>query len=293
MFLLEQLSTLHHQKKISLTAVHLDHGWREDSHKDLLFCQQMAAERNIPFIAKHASEIKTQKKYNGSLEEMGRHLRRTFFNELLENGTADYVALAHHFNDQQETFFIRMIRGAGIAGLVGIRPIQEGYIRPMLHLHKKEILAFLHINKIPFLTDPTNISPLFLRNRIRNQLIPTLQKIDTRFDNQFQKTIGLLQDAHEYIQEQTENLFEKTTTISSSGAVCIKIEPFFALHSIIRHGIIMRLLCHANVLFSPSKALINEIERFLKTKQSHGSHLFYNEWVVKKNAGLAWICKKN
>ncbi len=109
-FLLHYLA--HRQKKgsISLIAAHLDHEWRPDSAKDEQFCREIAQKNNICYTRCKLSKLSLEYKFNGSTEELGRKARRHFLESVKTEHHADYIALAHHLQDQQETFFISLVR---------------------------------------------------------------------------------------------------------------------------------------------------------------------------------------
>lgn len=108
--LLSLLKKLASSYEITVIAAHLDHGWRTQSGQDAAFCKEFAESLGVTYIQAHASEIKLTKPYNGSKEEQGRMLRRQFFETVAADTNAHAIALAHHQDDQQETFFLRMIR---------------------------------------------------------------------------------------------------------------------------------------------------------------------------------------
>src|SRR5580704_10711033 len=139
-FLLHVLAALHNQKKITLIAAHLDHGWRATSAADAQFCMHEAQRLGIACIIGHLDEFKDTISWNGSQEELGRKTRRLFLQQVAERYNAHHIALAHHAQDQQETFFIRLIRGSSIAGLASMLPANGIYIRPLLATSKTDIL---------------------------------------------------------------------------------------------------------------------------------------------------------
>ncbi len=151
-------------------------------------------------------------KHNGSQEEYGRRLRRHFFEQILREYNADSVALAHHAQDQEETFFIRLIRGSSLTGLTSIKPKNGPYIRPLLETPKAEILAWLHTNNIPYALDKTNESPDYLRNRIRLNVLPALRICDERFEANFLTTLNRLKTTEDFLERLTQKAFEKITT---------------------------------------------------------------------------------
>ena len=295
LFLLHILSSLrqgyggqgspHKKGTISLIAAHLDHQWREHSHKDVQFCLEATQALGIPFIVGKRSELATEKKWNGSLEELGRTMRRQFLTKVAKEHNANLIALGHHAQDQQETFFIRLMRGASLTGLTAMRPKQGIYIRPLLQTNKKDIVAYLEQNNIAYLTDPTNASPEFLRNRIRNNVLPALQQCDSRFDHNFLETLNRLQTTENYLNDHTQELFEGCARIENNF-LWLNINQLLKFHAIMQQRIIMEWLVHARVPFTPTEKFLHEIIRFCKQPGSK-THNMHQDWMLVKNK--EWI----
>ena len=204
-FLLHLLSELKKDGLVKeIVAAHLDHEWRPESAKDEQFCSKMAKEHDVPCVSNKIPDLGLDLKFSGSKEDLGRRARRYFFKQVKKEYNADLIALAHHAQDQQETFFIRLIRGTSLSGLTAIKPKHGDYIRPLLEINKQDLVNYLDEHNIPYLTDPSNISQEFLRNRIRKHVIPALKNCDARFDQNFQTTIHRLQ--------KTEQFFRKAYT---------------------------------------------------------------------------------
>ena len=136
--------------KIKLIAAHLDHQWRENSAQDVKFCQQVCENLRIPFVTKKIGELSVPFKNNGSQEELGRKYRRFFLESIRKEYNADFIALGHHADDQQETFFIRLARGSSLTGLTCMKEKEGIYLRPLLTVNKSDILEYLHAQR--FLT---------------------------------------------------------------------------------------------------------------------------------------------
>src|SRR5206468_2404664 len=162
---------------VKLVAAHVNHGWRPEADADARFCQDVAHTLGIGYEQAHLHEL-MGKKFNGSHEEMARHARRSFFMHCAQNYQADRIALAHHADDQQETFFIRMLRGATLTGLASMRSRHDMYVRPLLHTYKEDMLAYLHAHSISYCHDATNADTRYLRNRIRHTVVPVLKACD-------------------------------------------------------------------------------------------------------------------
>ena len=287
MFLLNYLIHIRTEQNLTLIAAHLDHEWRKDSAQDVLFCQQFCEKNNVQFVAGRACELSIKTPKTGSKEEAGRMLRRAFFQEIKKEYNADSIALAHHLDDQLETFFIRLLRGTTVTGLACMRPKQAPYIRPLLCIKKQEILDYLAHKQIPYLIDPTNKSPDFLRNRIRMSLIPVLEQIDTRYFTNMQKVIGTMQETDAFLQQLAQQTLATISPIPQN----IDIKKLLTLDSFLQKLVITQWLYSTNVTFTISSAFIDEILRFFNNKKSN-THEF-NQWIITKTRNIATIIKNN
>ena len=149
----------------------------EDSNRDEKFVTDFARENNIPIFVKHFDTEAYAKENSLSIEMAARELRYDWFKELKEIHNFDKVALAHHGDDQIETFFINMLRGSGIKGLKGMKPQNDFYIRPLLFSNRNQIVTFAEENDIQWVEDYTNQETVYLRNKIRHQIIPSFDEI--------------------------------------------------------------------------------------------------------------------
>lgn len=294
-FLLHVLHQLH-TNEYQLVAAHLDHGWRETSARDVVFCKELCEKLNVPFVSAHASHYKQIKK-NGSQEDYGRQLRRAFFKDVADRIQAEshvepLIALAHHQDDQIETFFIRLIRGAGIRGLAGMKPQQDDYIRPLLCVSKAEILDYLKQHNIPYLIDETNTQETYLRNRIRGSVIPALTAADKRFKTSCLKTIEHLADADEFIETMTRKAIDECSRVTSQGHQGFDLKKFKALHPFIQKRFLMSWLIEQRVPFTPTAAFFNELMRFLMSDRG-GKHRVHEGWALVKQQWFIWIETKS
>lgn len=160
---------------LRIAAAHLNHRIRaSESDRDDAFVRAMCERLGIELRVERADGLDAG---SPNLEERARDARYLFLNRVADAIGADYIALAHHGDDQAETLLMRMFRGAGVAGLAAMAERGSGrLIRPMLALDRGEILAYLHERKIPFVEDSSNRSPEILRNRIRIELLPMLER---------------------------------------------------------------------------------------------------------------------
>ncbi len=168
----------HCQSQSHLAFAHCNFHLRgEDSNRDEKFVTDFARENNIPIFVKHFDTEAYAKENSLSIEMAARELRYNWFKELKEIHNFDKVALAHHGDDQIETFFINMLRGSGIKGLKGMKPQNDFYIRPLLFSNRNQIVTFAEENDIQWVEDYTNQETVYLRNKIRHQIIPSFDEI--------------------------------------------------------------------------------------------------------------------
>ena len=168
----------HCQSHSHLAFAHCNFHLRgEDSNRDEKFVTDLARENNIPIFVKHFDTEAYAKENSLSIEMAARELRYNWFKELKEIHNFDKVALAHHGDDQIETFFINMLRGSGIKGLKGMKPQNDFYIRPLLFSNRNQIVTFAEENDIQWVEDYTNQETVYLRNKIRHQIIPSFDEI--------------------------------------------------------------------------------------------------------------------
>jgi tRNA(Ile)-lysidine synthase len=172
--LLHALRELAPRWDLRLSVLHLNHRLRgEESRRDAEFVADLAAQLGLPAVIREVDVAATP----GNLEQAARAARLAFFREAIAGGAVAKVAVGHTRSDQAETVLFRFLRGAGSAGLSGIRPItSDGIVRPLLGVVRAEVEEFLRSRAIAWLEDSTNRSLEFARNRIRHELLPHLAR---------------------------------------------------------------------------------------------------------------------
>ena len=291
MVLLHYFATKHKEGEIKLIAAHLDHEWRSNSQNDVEFCRQQTERLGIELVVAKASELSLKPKFNGSKEDLGRLLRRHFLETVRKQKNATLIALAHQMQDQQETFFIRMVRGSSLTGLTAMRPHQGHYIRPLLETNRADIIAYLEGNQIPYLIDPSNESDLYLRNRIRNKVLPVLRTIDNRFDKNFMRTLAQLKETDEFLHELAAEILASIST-NIDGRLSIRTKEFNELHPILKKRILIAWLVHEQVPFTPSEKFLHEIINFM-SKPEGKIHQIHQAWSINKKQSIATIIKND
>ncbi len=278
--LLKLLTNLQSSHNITLIAAHLDHQWRKESEQDAAWCKEFVKKLNKNITFEHATASKYAKniKYNGSKEEVARIMRRTFFQQLAIQYQAQAIVLAHHQDDQLETFFIRLIRGSSTTGIAGMKQCDGLYLRPLLNISKETILQFLNDQSIPFLTDQTNQNTDFLRNKIRHQLITQLNTIDPRFATNTLRCMQHLQETNDLLDQITTQTIR--TMQNNQNQYCV--DTFLKINAVLQQRIIMQLLIVSHVQCTPTEKFLQEIIRFLSKKQSAKAHQITKATILIK-----------
>lgn len=187
MALLFALYLLKEKLQISLSAVHFNHGLRgEESDRDEDFVRTFCDRFDIPLYCGHGQVTPGPK----GLEAAAREARYAFFETV-----PGKIATAHTADDNAETVLMHLVRGTGLKGLGGITPVRGRVIRPMLGITRQEVLVFLEEYHVSFVTDSTNETNEFLRNRIRHRVMPLLKEENPRLaENLSAMALSLRQD---------------------------------------------------------------------------------------------------
>ena len=166
------------KSKVNFAAAHCNFHLRgEESDGDEKFVREFAEKNGIQCFVKHFDTEQYAADQGISIEMAARDLRYTWFEELRQQLGYDKIAVAHHADDQAETFFINLLRGAGLRGLKGMQPKNGVIIRPMLWASREEIHQYALENQILWREDHTNAETIYLRNKIRNQLLPVFDEL--------------------------------------------------------------------------------------------------------------------
>ena len=176
--LLHILTELAPRWDLRLTVLHLDHMLRgEESSRDAEFVRALAGKLGL-FVQLGRVDVAAMAREAGdNLEQAARRARQEFFCKSLDSGELDRIATGHTRSDQAETVLFRFLRGAGTAGLAGIRPVTaDGLVRPLVEIDRPEIEAFLRERGLAWREDSTNRTHDFARNRIRHELLPALTR---------------------------------------------------------------------------------------------------------------------
>lgn len=254
--LLDVLAKIAPKYDLKLLIAHVNYGLRgKDSTKDEQFVQELAEKYGLKIFI-----LKPKIKGKSSENEL-RNIRYIFFEKVRKINNYDLIAVAHNADDQVETYLMRIIRGAGLAGLSAMKYKTVNLIRPLLGISREEILEYLKKNNLTYRTDKTNLQSLFLRNKIRNKLIPYLQK---NFNPQIKKTIF---GATTSISEDY-SLISKLAEREAEAMKELSVKKLMQFHPALQKRILLQKISEIKMdLKDIESAHIEEILKALKSKK--------------------------
>ena len=241
---------MEYQKRVSfsLRAVHVNHHVRgEEAVRDQEFTRRLCESLGVPLDLYDYDVPRMAETEHLSCEEAGREARRRAFYRTAcrwERPDQVRIALAHHENDQAETVLHNLVRGAGLAGLAGIRPVHRTgsgmYIRPLLCISREETENYLIQRGIPWVTDSTNEEEVYTRNKIRREILPALMQINSGAVKNIAAAAGRVLEAEDYLSELTKKAVEKYT--AKEGSVWILSRDLFEEPMLLQKRVVKNVL---------------------------------------------------
>lgn len=208
---------------VELHVAHLNHQLRgAEFDADASYVSDLACKLGVPVTVERRDVAAYRGQRGGSLEEAAREVRYGFLAEVAEKVGASKVVVGHTQDDQVETILMHLLRGAGIAGLRGLQPrstLQFGergqleVVRPLLELTRQETWDYCRRHKIKPRSDSSNVSPSFLRNRIRLELLPMLRNYNPSIDQALLRLAAIADDDLSFIQARASLLWKELANV--------------------------------------------------------------------------------
>ena len=227
--LLDIMAKLSPKYDLHLIIAHVNYGLRgRDSERDERSVKKLGENYGVKVLTLSPSPSpKAIGRIEMPSENELRDIRYKFFEKIRSENNFDMIAVAHNADDQVETFLMRVIRGAGLKGLSAMKYKNGKLIRPLLGTTRTEILGYLKKNKLTYRTDQTNKSDLFFRNKVRNQLIPYLEKnFNPKIKMTIFDSIVSIAEDHSLIQNLVEKVYRANKNNPNWSAQKLgKLEP--------------------------------------------------------------------
>ncbi len=243
------LYALHHLRPIlnlRLCGAHLNHGLRgQQGVEDARFVEEAFRQLNIPATIGQADVASVRVRYRLSLEEAARKVRYGFLYKAAQDTDTSYVVLGHTADDQAETVLLNLIRGAGLTGLRGMRPVSSWrpdkksppttLLRPLLGITREETGAYCLAAGLQPRQDESNLSPAFTRNRLRNSLMPSLRAFNPSIRNTLLRMSRSVETDLAQIEREVQGVWpnvvaEERSCLTINRAAFSELPPSLQFH---------------------------------------------------------------
>lgn len=219
--LLQDIAT-HRHTVYELGVAIVDHCIRSESKDEVLWLRNQADVLGLPFYTAVFDVPKLSQAQKLSEETIGRQVRYQWLTGIAQSEGYDYIAVAHHKDDQAESILAHLIRGTGLNGLTGMAVVSNDYtvpvVRPLLDVTKEELLLYLKEKDISYCIDSTNEDVRYQRNRIRHRIIPELKAINPIVIDAIVRLGASVREDISLISNLTDMAFDELVTISDEGA---------------------------------------------------------------------------
>lgn len=227
----------------------------DEAERDMNFARNIANRLNVPFryIRFNTVEYATEKRI--SIEMACRELRYGWFEEQRKENGAIAIAIAHHRDDSVETVLLNLIRGTGISGLTGIHAVNGHIVRPLLCLSRKEIEEYLLSRNLEYITDSTNREDIYVRNKIRLQVLPLLKSINPSIYETLERTASHLCEAEKLYRSALDRYIPEISELKGN-------EIYISIHKLLESPAPRTLLFE---ILKPFGFLPFQLDDILKT----------------------------
>ena len=242
--LINILNSIRQEEKVKfeLVVCHINHMIRgEEAMADEEFVKLYCEKQGISFFTKHAKILEIAKEQKIGTEDAGRRIRYEFFEETLKNTNSNKIATAHTKNDNAETVLMNLLRGSGVSGLKGIKPIRENkFIKPLIDISREEIEEYCEKQKLNPRHDKTNDENIYTRNKVRNILIPMIrQDFNPNIIDTLDRLSKLVDKDNEFLEKITKETYAEILIKEEKKEIILNLKEFNKQEEVIKSRIIL------------------------------------------------------
>jgi len=233
---------------LRLAIAHLNHCLREkESDRDEAFVTDLAKKLDLPFYSDREDVPRFQKRHRLSLEDAARQVRYRFYDSIAAKYGCGKIALGHHGDDNAELVLMNLLRGSGPLGLSGIPPVRDNKIvRPLIHLRRSDIMDYLAVKKLNYVTDSSNRDLKFHRNKIRARLIPHLKSgYNPKLIDSLNRLTAIVGAEEAWIEDLIQPIFEKTVVFKEKNKLELSIAELIQQPIAVRRRLIRKAILWA------------------------------------------------
>lgn len=284
---------------LHICAAHVNHSLRgQESDDDQRFVEEFCRSWGMPVYVLKVDIKEISKNNKISLEEAGRIARYQFFNNTLEKIDAQKIAVAHNANDNAETVLMRIIRGTGIEGLAGIKPVRDNIIRPLIEITREEIEEYCSVNQLSPRIDSSNKENKYTRNKIRLKLIPYLKD---EFNKNIVDTVNRMSNLssidNKIINDLISNILQEIIISQNEEYIILNLDkinkqPKYIIPKLIRKAIYLikgdlveieytNLEDTVKFIFQSKTGSMLHLPHNIKIKKSYNELIIYKNYIKK------------
>ena len=267
-----------------LHILHFHHGLREESDEEARFVRDLSQRLNLEFQLRTTRDFQSE---TSGLQEKARNWRQTEALKLREEIRADSILTAHHSEDQLETWLLKWLRGAHLSGLQGMSRSDPPFIRPLLDFRKNMLSDFLKENGFEWREDASNQDSKYMRNRVRNELLPLLRTLSREG---IESRIRDLDSQSRLLQKELESQYqiwlEKTGPVSELPISEIEYESEF-----LQQEILVRFITRKTGI-ALSYRQLEKIWTLVRNSTNPWSYHLEGEWTINCEGGKLSLKEK-
>ena len=260
-----------------LHILHFHHGLREESDEEARFVRDLSQRLNLEFHLRTTRDFQSE---TSGLQEKARNWRRTEALKLREEIRADSILTAHHAEDQLETWLLKWLRGAHLSGLQGMSRSDPPFIRPLLDFRKNMLSDFLKENGFEWREDASNQDSKYMRNRVRNELLPLLRTLSREgIESRIRDLDSQSRLLQKELESQYQNWLEKIGPVSKLPISVIESESEF-----LQQEILVRFITRKTGI-ALSYRQLEKIWTLVRNSTNQWSYHLEGEWTINCEGG--------
>ena len=238
--MLDILRQIREEFDFEIVVAHINHMIRKEAIQDEEYVKKYCEKNSIEFFVKRIDVMSVANNRKIGTEEAGRFVRYEFFDEILKQTESNKIAIAHNKNDKVETIIMHLLRGSGLSGLKGIEPIRENVIRPLIECERKEIEKYCDENRLEPRIDKTNFENDYTRNKIRNIVIPYIEKeLNPNIIETIDRLSEVVKKEDRYLEKVALDVYDKILIKQELGQIILELKGFNEQDEVIKSRIIL------------------------------------------------------
>lgn len=238
--MLDILRQIREEFDFEIVVAHINHMIRKEAIIDEEYVKKYCEKNNIKCFVKRIDVIDIANNKKIGTEEAGRLVRYDFFDEVLKQTGSNKIAIAHNKNDKIETIIMHLLRGSGLSGLKGIEPIRGNIIRPLIECEREEIEKYCDENRLEPRIDKTNFENDYTRNKIRNIVIPYIEKeLNPNIIETIDRLSEVVKKEDRYLEKVALDVYDKILIKQEPGQIMLELKEFNEQDEVIKSRIIL------------------------------------------------------